>query len=193
MCSSDLDYIIPFDDIDVSLEDENYIFNLLKSHDQTKVLDYHGYLSPRLTFKTKLAKDLKNFGEKLNLRLAGIYAFTANANTHTSIHVDGDEATGPLPWRLCWYCRGDAAVLNWYDASTNTKFNDHDYAFIYPDSLKPIMSIKLDMKSAFVRTEVPHNLDLSGTKENRLTITATFKPYISWKELQGRLAHVKDC
>mgnify|MGYP003352427483 CR=1 FL=1 len=53
------DYIIPFDDIDVSLEDENYIFNLLKSHDQTKVLDYHGYLSPRLTFKTKLAKDLK--------------------------------------------------------------------------------------------------------------------------------------
>ena len=45
----------------------------------------------------------------------------------------------------------------------------------------------LDMHSAFVRTNEPHQLDMTTTTEPRLTITATFTPEISWEELNERL------
>ena len=43
------------------------------------------------------------------------------------------------------------------------------------------------MHSAFVRTNEPHQLDMTTTTEPRLTITATFAPEISWEELNERL------
>jgi hypothetical protein len=187
------EFILPFDQVSISTEDETYIYNLLKSHDRSKVLDYHGYLHPKLTFKTKFAQELKAFGDTIDLRLAGIYAFTANANTTTSIHIDGNIESGPLPWRICWYCRGDAGTLSWYPTDSNTVFDNHVGAYVLPHTIEPIATVKLNMKSAIIRTEIPHLLDLSGTTVDRLTITATFKPYISWQELRARLNNVKTC
>jgi hypothetical protein len=45
----------------------------------------------------------------------------------------------------------------------------------------------LDMHSAFVRTNHPHQLDMTNTQEPRLTITATFTPEITWEELNEKL------
>jgi hypothetical protein len=185
-------FIRTFDDFDISASEEQYIYSLLNEHDPANILNYHGYLSPKLTFKTKFAQALKSLGTRLNLRLAGIYAFTAYANTKTSIHVDGDREQGPLPWRLCWYCRGGAASLEWYSKDINNEFDSHVGAYVCDGQTNPIFVQKLNMRSAFVRTDYPHRLDLNNTTADRLTITATFKPYISWEELQTRLDNVEN-
>ena len=180
-------FIRNFNQFDIDTDDEEYIFSLLTGHDSTKILNYHGYLSPKLTFKTKFANNLKNLAEHLNLRLAGIYAFTAHADTATSIHIDGDETTGSLPWRLCWYCRGGAGTLEWYSNNLDNQFDKNVGAYVSKETTTPIFKQKLDMRSAFIRTNYPHKLDLTGTQADRLTITATFKPYIEWDELMEKL------
>ena len=185
-------FIIPFDFFDISSDDENYIFSLLNDHNPASVLNYHGYLSPKLTFNTNFGKNVKLLAKKLNLRLAGIYAFTAYANTTTSIHIDGDNELGPLPWRLCWYCRGGAGTLEWYSQDIANHFDQHIGAYVCNEDQSSLFVRKLDMRSAFVRTDYPHRLKLTDTNDDRLTITATFKPYISWEELQNRLTNVKN-
>lgn len=185
-------FILPFDMFDISSADEQYLYSLLNAHNPDNVLNYHGYLSPKNTFKTNFAHNLKELAKKLNLRLAGIYAFTAHADTSTSIHIDGDLESGPLPWRLCWYCRGGAGILEWYSKDITNHFDHKVGAYVCNDNPQPIFSQKLDMRSAFVRTDYPHRLDLNNTNSDRLTITATFKPYITWDELQVRFNEIKN-
>lgn len=184
-------FIREFYGFDISFEDQVTIENLLSEHDATKVLNYHGYLNPKSTFKTVFANDLKSLGKKLDLRLAGIYAFTGLKGTITSKHIDGDES-GPLPWRLCFYRKAKNAVLSWYENDSNNQFNTHVGAYINDSVSAPLYSEVLSMSSAFVRTDIPHVLDMMSCIEDRLTITATFKPYISWEELNRRLDHVEN-
>ena len=49
----------------------------------------------------------------------------------------------------------------------------------------------LDMHSAFIRTDIPHQLDMSECKEDRVTILAHFSPEISWDELMKRLDNLE--
>ena len=47
------------------------------------------------------------------------------------------------------------------------------------------------MHSAFIRTDIPHQLDMSECKEDRVTILAHFSPEISWDELMKRLDNLE--
>jgi hypothetical protein len=159
----------------------------MNQHREDQVLDYHGYLDLKKTLRTDLGKNLKAFAEKIGLRVAGIYAFTARAGSVTSVHVDGDDINGPLPWRLAYYVEGQPGIISWHTSDSNKFFSEHVKAYVFPNDLPIEYSQKMDMHSAFVRTEIPHKLDISDTSVDRLTVTATFLPRISWEELNSRL------
>lgn len=180
-------YYREFTDVQIKEQDVLSIKGFMAQHRDNQVLDYHGYLDIRKTFKTTLATNLRTFAKKIDLRLAGIYAFTAKAGSITSIHTDGDEEHGPLPWRLAFYVGGEPGILSWYGLDTECEFNDHVKAYVYGENLPCVYSKKMDMSAAFVRTDIPHRLDISNNKIDRLTITATFLPWISWEELNSRL------
>lgn len=180
-------YSRTFSSVPITEHDVLDIKKAMSSHREDQVLDYHGYLDLKKTLRTDLAKNLKVFAERLNLRVAGIYAFTAHAGSITSIHVDGDDINGPLPWRLAYYVEGEPGVLSWYDNQNNCEFSQHVKAYVYSSDLPVLHSELMNMKSAFVRTDIPHKLDISKTTIDRLTITATFLPRISWEELNRRL------
>lgn len=180
-------YFRNFTNVALSAADINTIKGIMHEHRDNHVLDYHGYLDLRTTLRTSLAQQLKEFATTIGLKVAGIYAFTARPGSVTSIHTDGDTINGPLPWRLAFYAEGQPGVLSWYEDNNASIFSDHSKAYIYRPDLQPVYSKKLDMPSAFVRTDIPHMLDISETSSDRLTITATFLPRISWQELNSRL------
>lgn len=181
------DFIRTFDDVKIEQQDIAMIKGIMNTHRADHVLDYHGYLDLKTTLRFPLAKKLKEFASKVGLRLAGIYAFTAHPNSLTSIHLDGDVSNGPLPWRLSFYAEGGPGLLSWYSNDIEPEFNKKVGAFVYDQDLPLIFEKRLDMPAAFVRTDIPHRLDTTGTVSDRLTITATFSPAVSWEELNHRL------
>lgn len=186
-------YFRIFNDIPIGQADVDIIKSLMNSHREDQVLDYHGYLDLKKTLRTALAKDLKKLADKLKLRLAGIYAFTAHAGSETSIHRDGDEIKGALPWRLAYYVEGEAGTLSWYSEDEKSKYSEHVKAYVYNQELRAVYEQDLtNVRSAFVRTDIAHKLDISKTVTDRLTITATFLPWISWEELNHRLDELNE-
>jgi hypothetical protein len=173
----------PFD-YTVSQDDINLFVSMMREHGENKTLDYHGYLNPKKTFRTQFGKDMRELADKLGLKLAGIFAFTAHAGSVTSKHIDGDE-DGPLKWRLCFYVGGEPGILSWYPI-TRSEFDKNVGAHVVDNDEAPLYSQVLE-GAGFVRTEYPHVLDLSNTKTDRLTITATFSPQIDWDTLNVRL------
>lgn len=179
-------YARTFTAVPINDKDINVVKEAMSTHREDQVLDYHGYLDLKKTLRTDLAKQLKDFAEKMDLRVAGIYAFTAHPGSVTSVHVDGDDIHGPLPWRLAYYVEGEPGILSWHDAGEN-EFSQHVKAYVYDKDLPVLHSEVMNMSAAFVRTDIPHKLDISKTVTDRLTITATFLPRISWEELNKRL------
>lgn len=181
-------YFRNFSSVSITEHDTKIITDSMNPHNEEYGITYHGYLDLKTTLRTSLSKDLKAFANTINLRVAGIYAFTATAGSESRIHLDGDEQFGPLPWRLSFYVKGEPGTLTWHTPVDELEFNRHAKAFFPCDQESPVVFSKLlDIKSAFVRTNIPHKLDVSNTITDRLTITATFLPRITWEELNHRL------
>jgi hypothetical protein len=180
-----MNFFRPFD-LDISEADVAQLTGLMHPHKDDKTLEYHGYFSPKKTFRTQFAQDMRSLGEKLDVKLAGIYAFSARAGSVTPKHIDGEQ-NNTLIWRLCFYVGGEPGILSWYRKDPTYSFDPHVGAYIGGENDAPLYSRLLDVKAGFVRTEYPHVLDLSNTTTDRITITATFAPQISWEELNVRL------
>lgn len=177
----------PFSAVSISDEEVTRIYSMLEKHNDKRSLHYHGYLNVSKTLRLNFARNLRSFSKQIGLSVAGIYAFTAKPGAITSIHCDGDQIYGRLPWRLAFYVAGEPGILTWHDETQQPSFQEFESAFVYDDSLPVIHSELLNIKSAFVRTDIPHRLDTSKNLLDRLTITATFNPRISWEELNERL------
>ena len=185
-------YYRSFDDVSIHEKDISDIKSIMNSHREDQVLDYHGYLDIKKTLRTELAHNLREFGKKIGLKLVGIYAFTAHSGAITSIHVDGDNEKGYLPWRLSYYVGGEPGILSWHGTESLGNFSDHVKAYVFDQNLPIVYEKKMDMPAAFVRTNIPHRLDISKNTIDRLTITATFSPWISWEELNSRLDKLNE-
>lgn len=175
------------------------VFSDLVSHPETERLTYHTIKDSRVT-KTQFVKNMIRLARLLNLKVSSINVFTGKPGTHCLPHLDG-EAGNSYTWRLAYYVQGEPAKLNWYSYDPNTSMNHHKldtsnsrnsdpetptgYTVVEVDEC--VHSELLDMPSAFVRTDIPHSLDMTATVTERLTISATFSPYISWAELNHRL------
>jgi hypothetical protein len=161
-------------------------------------LEYH-VTKDKSLIRTQFAKNMIKLGRMLGLKLNTVGMFTGQPGCITSKHIDGtpDHA---FTWRVAYYAKGEASPLTWFepvdkDKAIRLQEIEHSgdmretpplgYTVVEADN--PVHTEMLDMHSAFVRTNHPHQLDMSNTTQERLTITATFTPEISWEELNQRL------
>jgi len=138
-------------------------------------------------------------GRQLGLKLNTVGMFTGKPGCITSKHIDGTFEHA-FTWRVAYYAQGEAAPITWFkpveeESSIRIKEIEHTgdkrdtppAGYTEVDATEAVHTELLDMHSAFVRTNEPHQLDMTETKQPRLTITATFTPEISWEELNERL------
>jgi hypothetical protein len=182
----------PISDNDIKL------FNELVLHPDSGQLVHHTIKDSRVT-RTDFVKNMIRLGKLLNLKVSSISAFTGKPGTHCLPHIDGDQDNN-YAWRVAYYTQGEPATLNWYKNTnrivrhqvldtSNKRIDDANTPTGYTvvDTNEVIYHEVLNMHSAFVRTDVPHSLDMTQTITPRLTISATFFPHISWEELNSRI------
>jgi hypothetical protein len=185
--------LFPIVDKDVSLFSE-----LTQDNHHGSNLSHHTIKDTRIS-RTEFTKNMIRLGRMLELKVSSISAFTGKPGTHCLPHIDGDS-TANYTWRLAYYVKGEPSTLLWYkntnrvvthhflDTSNKRIVDPHTpsgYSVI--DTTEVVHTELLNMSSAFVRTDIPHSLDMSETHTARLTISATFSPHISWEELNYRL------
>ena len=152
-------------------------------------LEYH-VTKDKSLIRTQFAKNMIRLGRQLGLKLNTVGMFTG---------IDGTFGHA-FTWRVAYYAKGEAAPLTWFKPVTSEdsiRIKEIEHAgdvrdappagYTEVDATEVVHTELLDMHSAFVRTNEPHQLDMTTTTEPRLTITATFAPEISWEELNERL------
>jgi hypothetical protein len=174
------------------------IFSQVVKHPDNERLTHHAIADKRI-LRTDFTKNMIKLAKILDLKVSSITAFTGKAGEHCSPHIDGEPGKS-YTWRLAYYAKGDNSYLNWWRVGPvlehkvlkldNKRIREGDetptgYSII--DTHKKVYSQLINMKSAFVRTDIPHSVDMTKATEERLTISATFFPHISWEELNRRL------
>ena len=168
------------------------------SHQGHPGLEYH-VTKDKSLIRTQFVKNMIKLGKMLGLKLNTVGMFTGKPGCVTSKHIDGTPEHA-FTWRVAYYAKGEASPLTWFkpvsaDKAVRLQEIEHSgsirdmppagYTVVEADEV--VHTELLDMHSAFVRTNHPHQLDMSNATQERLTITATFTPEISWEELNQRL------
>ena len=132
----------------------------------------------KIEVPTSVKKKLILHGREHNLKLQTISIFTGKPQTDSEPHVDTYQGLR-LPWRLNYYIQGKG-ILNWWEeGNTLQEFTFHS------NKERTTIIDSLDtntIESAFIRTDVPHNIDMRESKETRITLTATYEGP-SWSPL----------
>ncbi len=161
-------------------------------------LEYHVTKDKNL-IRTTFVKNMIRLGRKLGLKLNTVGMFTGQPGCITSRHIDGTPEHS-FTWRVAYYAKGEPAPITWFkpvDSDKAVRLQEIEHAgdirdvppagYTVVEADEVAHTELLDMHSAFVRTNHPHQLDMTNTSEPRLTITATFTPEISWEELNNKL------
>ena len=161
-------------------------------------LEYH-VTKDKSLIRTEFAKNMIRLGRQLGLKLNTVGMFTGQPGCVTSKHIDGTPEHA-FTWRVAYYAKGEPAPLTWFkpvEADKAVRLQEIEHTgdiretppagYTVVDATEAVHTELLDMHSAFVRTNHPHQLDMTNTTQPRLTITATFTPEISWEELNKRL------
>ena len=173
------------------------VFSNAVEHPKNSRLVHHA-IKDRNILKTDFTKNMIRLARLLDLEVASITAFTGKPGEDSSPHIDGEPDT-TYSWRLAYYAKGDNSILNWWRVGpvlkhvkleldnnrSREKNTPAGYSVI--DTQHIVYTRDINIKSAFVRTDIPHSVDMREATEERLTISATFFPHISWEELNKRL------
>jgi len=174
------------------------VFSETVEHPENARLTHHAIKNPKI-LRTDFTKNMIRLAKLLDLEVSSITAFTGKAGVYCSPHIDGEPGK-TYAWRLAYYAKGDNSILHWWRVGPvikhklleldNKRSKEGDatptgYSVI--DTNKKVFTQPINMKSAFVRTDIPHSVDMTKATEERLTISATFFPHISWEELNRRL------
>lgn len=173
------------------------------SHQGYPGLEYHVTKDKSLV-RTQFVKNMIKLGRMLGLKLNTVGMFTGKPGHKTSVHIDGTPEHA-FTWRVAYYAKGEPAPLTWFkpvEADKSLRLQEIEHSgdirdlppvgYTEVDATEAAHTELLDMHSAFVRTNHPHQLDMTDTVEPRLTITATFTPEISWEELNQRLDKLEN-
>ena len=173
------------------------VFSSVVQHPDNERLTHHAIKDKRI-LRTDFTKNMIRLAKLLDLEVASITAFTGKPGEDSAPHIDGEPGNS-YSWRLAYYAKGDNSYLNWWRVgpalnhveleldNNRTKEKDTPTGYSIIDTNKKVYSQLINMKSAFVRTDIPHSVDMRNATEERLTISATFFPHISWEELNRRL------
>ena len=174
------------------------VFGKAVSHPDNERLTHHA-IKDKSILRTDFTKNMIRLAKMLDLEVSSITAFTGKPGEVCSPHIDGEPGKS-YSWRLAYYAKGDNSTLDWWRVGPvlnhrvleldNKRSKEGDktptgYSVI--DTQHKVYSRDINMKSAFVRTDIPHSVDMTQATEERLTISATFFPHISWEELNRRL------
>ena len=121
---------------------------------------------------TSVKKKLILHGREHNLKLQTISIFTGKPQTDSEPHIDTYPGGLRLPWRLNYYIQGKG-ILNWWEEGNTLEehtFHSNKERTTIIDSLDTST-----IESAFIRTDIPHNIDMRESKETRITLTATYE------------------
>lgn len=132
----------------------------------------------KIEVPTSVKKKLILHGREHNLKLQTISVFTGKPQTDSEPHVDTYQGLR-LPWRLNYYIQGKG-ILNWWEEGNTLEeftFHSNKERTTIIDSLDTST-----IESAFIRTDVPHNIDMRESEETRITLTATYEGP-SWSPL----------
>lgn len=174
------------------------VFSKAVSHPQDECLTHHA-IKDKSILRTDFTKNMIRLAKMLDLKVSSVTAFTGKPGETSKIHIDGEPNT-TYSWRLAYYPKGDNSTLNWWENgpvlyhkvleldNSREKDNETPTGYSVIDSDQKLYTQHMDdIKSAFVRTDVPHSVDMTKATEERLTVSATFFPHISWEELNARL------
>ena len=173
------------------------VFSESVEHTKNAPLTHHAIKDKRI-LRTDFTKNMIRLAKLLDLEVASITAFTGEAGTQCRPHIDGEPDT-TYSWRLAYYASGDNSTLNWWRVgpvlthvkleldNNRSKEKNTPAGYSVIDTQHKVYSRDINMKSAFVRTDIPHSVDMTKATEERLTLSATFFPHISWEELNRRL------
>lgn len=124
----------------------------------------------KIEVPTSVKKKLILHGREHNLKLQTISVFTGKPQTDSEPHVDTYQGLR-LPWRLNYYIQGKG-ILNWWEEGNTLQ----EYTF-HSNKERTTIIDSLDtstIESAFIRTDVPHNIDMRESEDTRITLTATY-------------------
>lgn len=173
------------------------VFSESVEHTKNAPLTHHAIKDKRI-LRTDFTKNMIRLAKLLDLEVASITAFTGEAGTQCRPHIDGEPGKS-YSWRLAYYALGDNSTLDWWEAgpalehvmleldNQRDKEGDTPTGYSVIDTHRKVFTQIINMKAAFVRTDIPHSVDMTKATEERLTISATFFPHISWEELNERL------
>lgn len=173
------------------------VFDKAVSHPEGEKLTHHA-IKDKSILRTDFTKNMIRLAKMLDLRVASITAFTGKPGENSSPHIDGEPGNS-YSWRLSYYAKGDNTEINWWRVgpvlkhveldlvNQRDKEEDTPTGYSIIDTHKKVYTKRIEMNSAFVRTDIPHSVDMTNATEDRLTLSATFFPHISWEELNKRL------
>ena len=125
----------------------------------------------KIEVPTSVKKKLILHGREHNLKLQTISIFTGKPQTDSEPHVDTYQGLR-LPWRLNYYIQGKG-ILNWWEEGNTLQeftFHSNKERTTIIDSLDTST-----IESAFIRTDIPHNIDMRESEDTRITLTATYQ------------------
>lgn len=173
------------------------VFGKAVSHPDRERLTHHA-IKDKSILRTDFTKNMIRLAKMLDLEVASITAFTGKPGEDSAPHIDGEPGKS-YSWRLAYYASGDNSILNWWRVgpvikhvtleldNNRSKEKNTPTGYSVIDTQHKVYSKDINMKSAFVRTDIPHSVDMRQATEERLTLSATFFPHISWEELNERL------
>tara|TARA_S200002703_G_scaffold139803_1_gene130698 strand:+ start:495 stop:1046 length:552 start_codon:yes stop_codon:yes gene_type:complete len=176
--------------------ENDIIPDLNQSEKDWLIENFDGRLDPEynlvITWENELplsiTKKFMTIGKHLGLKLSTTSVFTGTPGKMVLPHIDKIDGYDPMPWRLSYFVQGGCPFYWWEPGEIVRK---GPYALIQDETVLIDSLDTTETKSAFLRTEVPHNVDMTGNDMTRIVVTATYretdKKNASWDYLTNRL------
>jgi len=173
--------------------------DLDRSEKEWLVEKFDGRLDPNfnlvITWENELplslSKKFAQVGRQLGLRLAETSVFTGTPGKRILPHVDQVEGHDTLPWRLSYFVQG-GCPFHWWEPGEIIRRGP--YAQIQDETVLLDTLDTSEVRSAFLRTDVPHSVDMTDNPDTRIVVTATYTEegagVPSWNYLTNRLVTV---
>ena len=126
------------------------------------------------TLPFSVTKKLVSVGKLMGLTLADTTIFIGKAGKFVEPHIDVFDYNGgryPLPWRLSYFVQG-GCPFHWWSPSPVVQENPYAEVVARSEIIQTLDT--RNTESAFIKTNVPHSVDMTYSKELRIVLSATY-------------------
>ena len=120
---------------------------------------------------TSITEKFTTIGEKLDLQLVETSVFTGTPGKKPIPHVDHKQGYDTLRWRLSYFVQGGCPFY-WWESGEIVRIGS--YAEWQNETTVLDVLDTTEVKSAFVRTDIPHSVDMTNNTKTRIVVTGTY-------------------